>query len=59
MITHDNAQTQRTYTGLSTDTKPTDAEVPNGSVFVEIDTGKAYFFNADGAAWVEQFSFQA
>lgn len=29
--------------GLSTDTKPTD--VITGSVFVEVDTGKAYLFN--------------
>lgn len=47
-----------TYYGLSTDTQPTD-RVENGSIFVEIDTGKVYFYNQAGAAWVEQFSFQA
>ena len=47
-------------TGLSTDTKPTE-NVMNGSIFAEVDTGKVYFFNEDGATdeqWVEQFSFQ-
>lgn len=53
MVTHDNASTQRTYTGLAADTKPTDAEVPNGSIFVEIDTGKICFFDADSAQWIE------
>lgn len=41
------------YYGLSTDTKPT-IEVPNGSAFIEMDTGKLYFFDAAGASWVEQ-----
>lgn len=53
MVTHDNAQTQRTYTGLAADTKPADAGVPNGSVFIEIDTGKAYLFDAENAQWDE------
>lgn len=45
------------YSGLSTDTKPTDG-VYQGSIFVEVDTGDVYFFDADGAQWVKQFSFQ-
>lgn len=43
--------------GLSTDTKPTTGII-NGSIFCEVDTGKVYFFNEAGSAWVEQFSFQ-
>ena len=39
------------YRGLSTDTKPTDA--PNGSVFLEMDTGDVYMYNADGSEWVK------
>lgn len=42
---------------LSSDTKPT-ANIANGSICVEVDTGKVYFFNEAGSAWVEQFSFQ-
>lgn len=43
---------------LSTDTKPTE-DLVNGSILVEIDTGKVFFFNEAGAVWVEQFSFQS
>jgi hypothetical protein len=45
------------YSGLSTDEKPTDG-IGNGSIFVEIDTGKVYFYDAAGQTWIEQFSFQ-
>ena len=42
------------YMGLSTtDTKPTTASTPNGAVFVEIDTGKAYLYDAEGKQWYE------
>lgn len=37
---------------LSTDTKPTTG-VANGSLCLEMDTGKIYAFNEAGAAWVE------
>lgn len=40
---------------LSTDTKPT-ANLATGSIAVESNTGKVFFF--DGSDWVEQFSFQ-
>lgn len=40
-----------TYYGLSTDTKP--AVAGNGSAFIEMDTGKVFFFDAEGAAWIE------
>lgn len=47
--------------GLSTDTKPTtigdmvgnydSTALPNGSMFVEIDTHTVFFFDANGKAW--------
>lgn len=37
---------------LSTDAKPTDG-IANGSLCLEMDTGKIYAFNEAGAAWVE------
>lgn len=42
--------------GLSTDTKPTTIdgkELANGSVFVEIDTQKISFFDAENKQWKE------
>lgn len=45
----DTIATNETYYGLSTDSKPTTG-VGNGSIFIEINTGKAYFFNAAGNA---------
>lgn len=41
---------------ISTDTKPT-AGFATGSICVEVDTGKVYFFE-EPSTWVEQFSFQ-
>ena len=41
-----------TYYGLRTDSKPTEG-VANGSCFLEMDTGKVYFFNAASSTWVE------
>ena len=38
--------------GLSTDSKPT--TFGNGSLFVEIDTGKNYLFDASSGNWIEQ-----
>lgn len=45
------------FAGLSTDTKPV-GDLMTGSIFVEVDTGKVYFYDADESEWVEQFSFQ-
>ena len=43
----------QTLYGLSTDlTKPTDG-IGNGWAFVEMDTGKLYFYDAEGAQWIE------
>ena len=43
---------------LHTETKPTD-KVSDGSIAVEIDTGKVFFFSESSETWVEQFSFQS
>ena len=40
--------------GLSTDTKPTtidDKNIDNGSVFIEIDTGKIFFYDLVSKEW--------
>ena len=37
---------------LAADTKPTDG-IANGSIIIEIDTGKLYMFNETGSAWAE------
>ena len=46
--------------GLSTDEKPTeeldDKEILNGAVFVEIDTQKLYFYDADEEEWLSNES---
>ena len=46
------------FFGLSSDAKPTtkmdDMKVTNGSIFVEIDTGKIYMFDEENAKWHEQ-----
>lgn len=42
--------------GLSTDTKPTtieDKKIDNGSVFIEIDTQKIYFYDLENEEWKE------
>ena len=42
------------FRGLSTDTKPTtldNKDIANGSVFIEIDTGNVYIFDAENKEW--------
>lgn len=42
--------------GLSTDTKPTEINgktINNGSTFIEIDTGKLYFYDLSNEEWKE------
>ena len=42
--------------GLSTDEKPTTikgATIENGSVFIEIDTGKLFFYDLQHELWLE------
>jgi hypothetical protein len=40
----------RTYFGNSSETKPT-ADLADGSVFVEVDTGNAVLFNETAGTW--------
>lgn len=47
-----NDKQELEYRGLSTDTKPTE-NVENGSVFIEIDTGKIYMFDLENEEWQE------
>ena len=42
-----------TIFGTSSETKPTTG-IAFGSVFVEVDTGKAFLFNESTSLWVEQ-----
>lgn len=42
--------------GLSTDTKPQEfagKKIDNGSVFIEIDTGKVFMFDLENKQWKE------
>lgn len=47
-----------TMAGVSSDEKPigiySGTVIANGSVFIEIDTGKSYMYDAEGEAWSEQ-----
>lgn len=38
------------FRGLSSDNKP---DAPNGSDFLEMDTGKIWYFDAEGVEWVD------
>ena len=53
MITKFTVSESTTMFGLSTDTKPTGSGVVNGSAFIEMNTGKIYFFDAAGDQWLE------
>ena len=52
-----DAKTYCELSGKSTETKPT-AGVADGSICLESDTGKIFFFNEVDAVWVEQFTFK-
>ena len=48
--------TIKTYSGLSSETKPTIAAgntVPNGSRWRDVDTGKTFFFNLADDDWYD------
>lgn len=51
-MTTDGALVEIEMRGLSTDEKPTE-NIVNGTVFIEIDTGKVYMFDAEGTKWKE------
>lgn len=48
-----NEVTNFTFSGNSNDTKPTGDYIATGSVFIEVDTGKAYFYDEDEETWYE------
>ena len=54
----DGSSSYQELAGLSTDEKPTTG-LFTGSIFVEVNTGKVFFFNEATPGWVEQFSFQS
>ena len=51
MITTTNEKTYE-FRGLSTDEKPVES-VGNGSIFIEIDTGKVFLYDAENKVWRE------
>lgn len=51
MITATNERTYE-FRGLSTDIKPVE-RVGNGSIFIEMDTGKVYMFDEQNIEWKE------
>lgn len=52
MVTLNTCYTLQFYTGLQADTKP--LGVPNGSMFLVMDTGKLYRFDAENQTWIDQ-----
>lgn len=52
MVTLNTCYTLQFYTGLQADTKP--LGVPNGSMFLEMDTGTLYRFDAENQTWINQ-----
>ena len=55
-ITPNDSYISAELRGLSTDEKPTEAngkKIANGSVFIEIDTGKLFFYDLDSQTWKE------
>lgn len=57
MINHPNGEVfyLLELRGLSTDEKPIAIEngtIENGSVFIEIDTGDVYIFDAENKEWI-------
>lgn len=39
------------FSGLSTDTKPTDNYIATGSLFLEVDTGDVYAYDEEEPEW--------
>lgn len=42
-----------TFLGLSTDVEKPSENIANGSCFIEMDTGKLYFYDLENSAWLE------
>ena len=49
-----NGTVEAEFYGLSTDSKPVDEGIPNGSSFFEMDTFKVYFFNKTTKTWITE-----
>lgn len=47
-----NGTAEAEFYGLSTDNKPVDEGIPNGSSFFEMDTFNVYFFNSTTKTWI-------
>lgn len=56
MVTRETAYTLQHYRGLSLDVKPTE-DVPNGSDFLEMDTGDLYYFDGGSKTWIASGTF--
>lgn len=52
MVTCTPLYTIQVYNGLMTDEKPVD-NVPNGSRFIEMDSGSVFMFNAATSEWLQ------
>ena len=51
-----NGEVSYEFKGLSSDTKPETIggkDVGDNSLFLELDTGKFYYFDGEGKQWVE------
>lgn len=48
-----NMRDQETFYGLSTDEKPIE-DACNADIFYEMDTKKAFLFDAENSTWLEQ-----
>lgn len=54
MVTNNTGADQASawdFRGLSTDSKPSNNQIPNGSSFLEMDTGNVYFWDAENNQW--------
>ena len=56
-ITRKDGETKEIeFRGLSTDAKPTNIDgkdIPNGAIFIEINTGKMFLYDLDNKQWKE------
>lgn len=52
MITVSTNSRCHLYYGFSTDRKPTDECVGNGSLFYEFDTGKLFYYDEEHHKWL-------
>lgn len=41
------------YRGLSSDEKPINNIIGNGSLFIEMDTGNVFFFDKENYTWLQ------